>query len=424
MANNPYVNKVIYGGNTLIDISDTTAATSDVASGKVFYTADGQRATGTGTGGGGGGDVNPTADSNDVNFIDYDGTIRYSYSAADFANLSALPANPTHSGLIAEGWNWTLADAKSYVASNGYLDIGQMYITDDGKTRIYIRLSKGRLSPTMGIAPNGTVTIDWGDGSTSTLTGTSDGTVKWVSHTYANAGDYVITLATTNKIGILGKSNGVQNSSYLLRHASGNNNLNTHYRNAIKKIELGNGIVFRNSCFVYCQGLETITIPKETTVATSSISMFFQYCDSLKALVIPINITNMTNMTYNSRSLKRISLPKGITSFSTNGSPALQSLAIPPSVTQLSGNFMNGNFSQSRIVIPSAITNIQANAFSNCYGLAEIHFKSTTPPTLANANAFTNVPTDCKIYVPTGTLSAYTSATNYPSSSTYTYVEE
>lgn len=41
------INKVVYGNNTLMDITDTTASTSDVASGEVFYTADGTRSTGT-----------------------------------------------------------------------------------------------------------------------------------------------------------------------------------------------------------------------------------------------------------------------------------------------------------------------------------------------------------------------------------------
>lgn len=47
MADNPYVNKVIYGDTTLIDISDTTAEQSDVLQGKYFYTANGARSVGT-----------------------------------------------------------------------------------------------------------------------------------------------------------------------------------------------------------------------------------------------------------------------------------------------------------------------------------------------------------------------------------------
>lgn len=43
------VNKVIYGSNTLIDITDTTAEAADVESGKVFYSASGTRTVGTST---------------------------------------------------------------------------------------------------------------------------------------------------------------------------------------------------------------------------------------------------------------------------------------------------------------------------------------------------------------------------------------
>ena len=48
---NQYKNKVVYNGATLIDLTDTTAVQSDVASGKYFYTASGQRVQGTGQGG-------------------------------------------------------------------------------------------------------------------------------------------------------------------------------------------------------------------------------------------------------------------------------------------------------------------------------------------------------------------------------------
>ena len=50
MANNEYVNKVVLaGGNTLIDLTSDTAIAADVASGKYFHLASGQRVQGTNT---------------------------------------------------------------------------------------------------------------------------------------------------------------------------------------------------------------------------------------------------------------------------------------------------------------------------------------------------------------------------------------
>ena len=47
MANNQYVNKVVYDGDTLIDLTSDTAAAADVLSGKYFHLASGQRTQGT-----------------------------------------------------------------------------------------------------------------------------------------------------------------------------------------------------------------------------------------------------------------------------------------------------------------------------------------------------------------------------------------
>ena len=90
-------------------------------------------------------EVNKKTIEKDVNFIDYDGQILYSYTAQEFLNLTELPENPIHIGLTSQGWNWTLSDAKAYVTIYNKLWIGQMYITSDGKTRIYIHLDDGIL---------------------------------------------------------------------------------------------------------------------------------------------------------------------------------------------------------------------------------------------------------------------------------------
>lgn len=44
---NQYKNKVIYGDQTLIDITDATATSGDVIEGEIFYSASGARSVGT-----------------------------------------------------------------------------------------------------------------------------------------------------------------------------------------------------------------------------------------------------------------------------------------------------------------------------------------------------------------------------------------
>lgn len=49
MASNPYVNKVIYGNDTLIDLTNDDVQASDVQSGKYFHLPTGERVQGTNT---------------------------------------------------------------------------------------------------------------------------------------------------------------------------------------------------------------------------------------------------------------------------------------------------------------------------------------------------------------------------------------
>ena len=46
MANNQYINKVVYGGTTLIDLTGDDVTASDVLSGKKFHLPSGAQGTG------------------------------------------------------------------------------------------------------------------------------------------------------------------------------------------------------------------------------------------------------------------------------------------------------------------------------------------------------------------------------------------
>lgn len=263
------VNKVVINGEAIIDLSADTVTANKLAAGYTAHDKTGAVITGTMDAGGG-----EPVRAKDVNFIDYDGTLLHSYTVEEAAALTALPPLPSHDGLICQGWNWSLANIK---ALGREVTVGAMYITDDGKTRIYIHLEEGRTSPMLGCCPNGTVTVDWGDGTEpDTLTGTSVSTVKWTpTHEYSAAGDYVIKLSVVGSVGLAG--NGSSNQfSYLLRYSSSADTRNQVYQNTIQKVEIGGGVTSIGIfTFFRCYSLSSITIPNSVTSIDNSA---FQNC--------------------------------------------------------------------------------------------------------------------------------------------------
>ena len=341
--------------------------------------------------GGGGGGTAASVPLKDVNFHDYDGTLVASYTLAEAQALTALPNGPTHAGLTFQGWNWTLDKIKALTRP---MNVGAMYITDDGKTRLNIRVwDTARdtvplyLSQTVA---NG-ISIDWGDGSgPETLPGT--GNVS-TTHTYAASGDYTITLTVADgcTLGL-----GHTSSSYCVMGSVGENS--TVYRNLLQSVYVGAGATSIGTyAFYNCCSLASVTIPNSVT----SIGTYaFSGCNSLASVTIPNSVT-------------------GIGTYAFYNCNSLASVTIPNSVTNIGESAFSYCYSLASVTIPNSVTSIGTYAFSRCYGMGEYHMKPTTPPKLSGTSAFNHIPSDCIIYVPRGCLEAYQSATNWSTYSSY-----
>ena len=364
--------------------------------------------------GGGGGSTSDVA-MKDVNFYDYDGTLVASYTLAEAQALTTLPDGPTHDGLTFQGWNWSLEKIHALTRP---MNVGAMYITDDGTTRLHIRIATiGRMTVPLYIfqtVANG-VTIDWGDGSAEeTLVGT--GNVN-TTHTYAEPGDYVISLMPNDGCTF---SFGANSSSYCVMGETGNNG--KVYCNMLQEVYIGKNVTYiSNYAFQYCYSLASITIPDGVTDIREYA---FQYCYSLASITIPDGVTSIGRNAFNGcYSLASITIQDSVTAISNytfQYCGSLASITIQDGVTAIRDYAFNGCYSLASITIPDGVTSIGRSVFNNCYGIRYYDFSACTDiPTLSSTNAFNGIPSDCQMLIPAALYDEWSTATNWSTYANY-----
>lgn len=389
----------------------------------------------------------------DVNFYDYDGTLLHAWTLADLATKTELPELPSHEGLVCQGWNWTLENIK---AQGTPINVGANYVTNDGATRFYLEIPDGGvLTMPLMIAQSvsGGVTISWGDGQTETISGT--GNVQ-TAHTYATPGKYTLSLLPAEGCEInFGHSVSTQN-------VFGNiSNNNFALQANVKKVELGRG--FSQLRAFSFQGMRAVTCISMPAGITSVKSNCFSRMESLKAIALPKNLTTIdrsivaldtslaviatsdgtfpfSNFLTNSYAIHKVTFHKkinsignsafencytlsavyGIGNITSMGNNAFQNCRnlcndLPDlKIPSIPANCFNGCYALNRLRFSRAITSIAEGAFKACYGILSYDFTHcTSVPTLASANAFTDINANCKIKVPAALADEWKAATNW-----------
>ena len=133
--------------------------------------------------------------------------------------------------------------------------------------------------------------------------------------------------------------------------------------------------------------LESISLPEK---ALNLGTALFRGCSSLVIVNLPSGLSKIPDTMFREcSSLSELSLKEGI---STIGSSAFIYSGI------------------QSIDLPSTLTYLDSDVFSNCYQLSSIVCRASTPPELyAYSDVFSGVMTGGVIYVPSGSESAYQS---------------
>nr|DAH28246.1 MAG TPA: leucine rich repeat protein [Caudoviricetes sp.] len=384
-----------------------------------------------------------TVRESDINFWDYDGTLLYAWTLAELAGKTELPPLPSHDGLICQGWNWTFQDIKD---AGRELDIGALYITDDGKTRLYVDTETwDDFVLNYWQSTRNATTVDWGDGTTPESKA-QDSFVEH-RHTYATSGSYVITMSvregTTMRLG--NGSNG--------RMLIANGGTDIGRCSMLTKANIGERVErITDQSFYGCVRLQSVSVPSgvlcetwrtfenatqlRTITATFFTSLYqsFYCCSNLRAIASAKGTTMSPNSSYllsytavrqanfdilsgfQAKSLERAHI-KAVDGVVGVFAPcSLLEATIPEDATTFKTTAFQDDFSLRKVECLGNIASIPAQTFQRCYALRYVDFTHCTAvPTLANVNAFASTHSQLEIRVPAALAEEWKAATNWSS---------
>jgi len=383
-------------------------------------------------------------EESDINFWDYDGTLLYAWTLAELADKTELPPLPSHEGLVCQGWNWTLEDIK---AAGRELDIGALYITDDGKTRLYVDVDTETWDDFVlnywQSTANAT-TVDWGDGTTPETKNADSWTEH--RHVYASSGSYVITMSVAEGATMrLGRGS----SSYML---IANGETDSGRCAMLAKVEIGERVTrvtkraFYNACrlrsisvpsgvlFEPWRTFEQATHIRAVTAAFSSacIQTFYQ-CASLRAIASAKGTTQEDNYAIAYTAIRRMNFDMTAANLAlalervrikaVNGTVgnfsachSLLEATIPADAATFTAAGFQGCNALRKVTCLGDIASIPAQVFQRCFPLRFVDFTHCTAvPTLANVNAFDQTHAQLEIRVPAALAEEWKAATNWSS---------
>lgn len=426
---NEKVNKVIdRNGNVLIDLTNDTVSPNKVLQGTKFHGSDGKEYTG----------ILPANELDTVkyNFIDYDGTLIYSFTDTEIDAMSELPAGPDHTdeNLTFQEWNWDLEDLKAWDRTRPDRPIvGANLVTTDGKTYLTIVT---RLSLTEGFdmgrinysSSSPVIEVDWGDGS-DVETITVNSSAKGITHTFSEYNtEYTIVITPISNADNLSfggyENRGDNTDGRFLKSiqlgnvaALGSNKTNN---SKITKINIPSTVKnfyqmsnmfnlesmvipkdasysssYNNNAILFNKfySLSTVSIPKSPTFAANLLELGDGV--SIENIVIPNPESEYTlySLCYENYAIKNFYVPEGCTRLGDSvfsNCRSLQSVILPNTITDIGTSCFSHCERLKNLIIPNSVQTIGGSAFNYCYSLDRLVIPDSVK-SFTGSNHFSNI---------------------------------
>lgn len=350
------------------------------------------------------------------------GTVNSNDGFADFADaISTIRSGGTyqHKTITQEG---TFTPDEGYDAMDEVTvniappppDPWDMDYTDD-KLRFFINLTDpDYLSPVMKVriganyhAQNhptydATVTIDWGDGVSETITRGNLGTGSgYISHTYPSTGKYIMTVTKYNPYEVFSGTYGgdrvfgSNTTTYsTLDYAA------LKYCMALERVYEGFAFSATNagdSIYTSCTNIKRIEFCSSRTDGAINIgssnpsngSFLRDRHPEVTSVTLPTGITSINTYAFSRcTKLKSINIPSGVTlikSYAFASCVRLETINLPDALTTIQGSAFSSCVKLELTSLPSGVTSIGSGAFSNCHLIRLTSLPSGLTTIAANA---------------------------------------
>ena len=369
------------------------------------------------------------AEEKDVNFYDYDGTILYSYTWDEFQNVTEMPPLPVHKELriYGTGWgNYTLDIIKSQEEKR--CEVPCFFNTDNGMSLLHIEVFKDTaLEIALYGRIDGVAEIIWGDGTRESIN-VEKSKKYYITHAYKK-GKYVLEIPNILNIGdsaaVFFTNSNVELVSCYMGKDADFSSISLNKITTIKHITSNKALTSAlglYSIMKYCStilgnnSLQSTSLVKQV-IPYYSIGANSLFSNTITDVFIPNLQQSLGHNPFNTSKLTHLYIPdtiKGCASQLCRGMSYLVEVKLSNAFTALTTQSFQDCRALTKIKIPPLVATIGTNCFSGCTAMKYYDFRNVNVvPTLDNTNAFTGIPTDCKIVVPDALYDGWIAATNW-----------
>lgn len=174
-----------------------------------------------------------------------------------------------------------------------------------------------------------------------------------------------------------------------------------------------------------------VTLTAEDFDGADQIGSYaFAYCRNLRSAAIPQSVTAVGYRAfYGCRSLRQMAVPETVQSFGLDAYTfeaggvfedcvSLTDVTFAPSTYVSGKNLFSGCEYLAAVTLSQYLIGGASGTFNGCSRLTSITIPAANPPA-ADSTTFTGVPSNCAIYVPAASVSAYKAAAGWSARSAY-----